>query len=455
MPSLHHRCHEPIGKNFIIFDDKNFHSIPTRKFGVSFIFYYSTMTNADSSFARKERWYIVRRQIKQIFYLCWLFLFVISGTGCNSAGSETPGDSRKDIIRSTDPLTTKTVTLEYSQQKSVKVEPAGEHLFMIEREAVGSIDFNQDRSVQVYPPNQGKVIELFANLGDEVAKGKTLYTIESPDLIQAESTFISAAGVLDLTTQVLERARKLYETQGIAQKDLQQAISDQQTAEGALKAARHAVSIFGKTEGEIDQILVKRRIDAVMVVPSPITGRITARNAAPGLLVQPGTPPAPYSVADISTMWMLAYVAESDSPLFHVGQEVKVKLMAFPGRVFEGKISTIGATVDPATHRLMVRSVIHDAKRELRPGMLAAFTIRTGDPVRSIAVPATCVVHEGDGTTTVWVTTDRHRFVRKSVQIGLFKDGWYQIVKGLQAGELTVTEGGVFLSSMLDAPPTD
>jgi cobalt-zinc-cadmium efflux system membrane fusion protein len=152
---------------------------------------------------------------------------------------------------------------------------------------------------------------------------------------------------------------------------------------------------------------------------------------------------------------MVANVAESGSPLFHVGQGVKVKLMAFPGRVFEGKISTLGATVDPNTHRLMVRSVIRDPKHELRPGMLATFTIGTGDPVRSIAVPAMSVVHEGDGTITVWVTTDRHSFAQRSVKLGLQKDGWYQIVEGLQPGELVVTEGGIFLSSMLDAPPSD
>lgn len=393
--------------------------------------------------------------IKHVVYICSLFLFVVSVTGCHSANSGTPGDSRKDTIKSTDPIAAKSVTLEDAQVKSLKIEPAGEHIFAIEQEAIGGIDFNEDRSVQVYPPTQGKIIGLFARLGDEVSKGKTLYTIESPDLIQAESTLIAAAGVLDLTTKALERARKLYETKGIAQKDLEQAISDQQAAEGALKAARPAVGIFGKTEAEMDQIVAKRRIDPVMVVPSPITGRITARNAQPGLLVQPGAPPAPYSVTDLSTMWMLAYVAESDSPLFHVGQEVKVRLMAFPGRVFEGKISTLGATVDPNTHRLMVRSEIRDPKHKLRPGMLAAFTIRTGEPVRSLGVPATSVVHEGDGTITVWVTTDRHRFEQRAVRLGLQKDGWYQIAEGLQPGELVVTEGGVFLSSMLDAPPTD
>ena len=118
-------------------------------------------------------------------------------------------------------------------------------------------------------------------------------------------------------------------------------------------------------------------------------------------------------------MWMLAYVIESDSPLFHVGQEVKVKVMAYPDRVFEGKISTIGATVDPTTHRLLVRSEIRDPKHELRPGMFATFVIRTGDSVRSTAVPADGVVREGDGTMTVWVTTDRRTFTKRTVKLGM------------------------------------
>jgi cobalt-zinc-cadmium efflux system membrane fusion protein len=343
----------------------------------------------------------------------------------------------------------KTVELNETQVKSVKVEPVGERTFVVQREAVGSIDFNQDMTVQVFSPYQGKIVGLFAKLGDEVAKGRNLYTIDSPDLGQAESSLIAAAGVLEFTTKTLARAKKLYETEGISQKDLEQAISDQQSAEGALKAARNAVRVFGKTEAEVDQIVLKRKIDPVMVVPSPITGRITARNAAPGLLVQPGAVPAPYSVADISTMWMLAYVIESDSPLFHVGQEVKVKVMAYPGREFEGKVSIIGAAVDPTTHRLLIRSEIRDPKHELRPGMFATFVIRTGDSVRSTAVPAGGVVREGDGTMTVWVTTDQRTFAKRSVKVGMQQDGFDQIIDGLQPGELAATEGALFLSNAL------
>jgi cobalt-zinc-cadmium efflux system membrane fusion protein len=345
--------------------------------------------------------------------------------------------------------TPETVELSETQVKSVKVEPVGERTFVIQEEAVGSIDFNQDQTVQVFSPYAGKIVGLFGKLGDEVTKGQKLYTIDSPDLGQAESTLIAAAGVLEFTTKTLERDRKLYETQGISQKDLEQAISDQQSAEGALRAARIAVRLFGKTEAEVDQIVAKRKVDSILVINNPITGRITARNAAIGLLVQPGTVPAPYSVADISTMWMQAYVVEKDSPLFHIGQEIKVKVMAYPGRVFGGKVTTIGAAVDPTTHRLLVRSEIRDPKHELRPGMFATFVIITGNPVTATAVPVDGVVREGDGTMTVWVTTDRKTFTQRTVKLGLQQEGYHQIVDGLRPGELVATEGALYLSNAL------
>jgi membrane fusion protein, heavy metal efflux system len=324
-----------------------------------------------------------------------------------------------------------TVDLTASHLVSVKVEPAGEYVFPIEKEAVGSIDFNQEMSVQVFTPYQGRIVGLFATIGDEVKKGQTLFTIDSPDLLQAESTLIAAAGVLQFTTRNLARLKQLYTTKAVSQKDMEQAVSDQQTAEGNVRAGRDAVRLFGKSEAEIDDIIAKRLADPILVVPSPMSGRVTARNAAPGLFVQPGNAPAPFSVADISTMWMLANVAETDSPAFKVGQEVKVRVTAFPGREFEGKISTISSTVDPSTRRVWVRSEIADPQHELRAGMFATFVIRTGDPVRTTAVPLDGVVREGDGIMTMWVTADRRCFTRRIVRIGFQRDGYRQILEGL------------------------
>jgi membrane fusion protein, heavy metal efflux system len=304
--------------------------------------------------------------------------------------------------------------------------------------------------VQVFSQYPGKIQKAFFNLGDDVKQGDILFTIDSPDLLQAESALLASTGVLELQTRVLARATQLLKAGGSAQKDVDQATSDQQTAEGNSKAAKNAVRIFGKTDAEIEQILRQRKVDSTLLVPSPISGKIVARNAAPGFLTQPGSAPAPYSVADLSTMWMIANVIEIDAPAYRPGQAVEVKVPAYPDKIFHGHVTTVGSMIDPNSHRQLVRSEIADPEHLLRSGMFASFVIRIGDPVRSLAVPVESVVREGDGTMTVWVTADRRRFVMRSVKVGIQQQGgWSQILAGLEPGELVVTSGAVFLSNKL------
>jgi cobalt-zinc-cadmium efflux system membrane fusion protein len=339
-----------------------------------------------------------------------------------------------------------------SQLNSVRIEPVGSYLFPVEKEAVGNIDYDEDLSVQVFPAYQGTIIQALGELGAEVQKDQPLYTIKSPDLIQAESTLIGAAATFELTNKELARVQGLG---GVAEREKEQAASDQQTAEGALRAARDAVRVFGKTDAEIDQMIASRKIDPALVVRSPIRGKITSKNAQPGFLVQPGNLPAPYSVADVKIKWMLANVMESEIPLFLLGQPVQVRVISYPNRVFKGRVSKIYETVDPNTHRVTIRSEITDPEDKLHPGMLANFVIRVHDPVVATALPANGVVRESDGTMTAWVTTDRRHFVQRVIKTGLRVDDRVQILEGLQRGELAVVDGAVFLSNMLEAPPAD
>ncbi len=355
-----------------------------------------------------------------------------------------PDEHRTSSARSKD-----SIELPDSQLDSVKVVPLEEREFPVEKEAIGSIDFDEDMAVQVFTPYQGRIIALFASLGDDVKKGQTLFTIDSPDLLTVESTLIAAAGVLELTTRNLTRLTELHKSLAVSQRDVDQATSDHQTAEGNLRAARDSVRLFGKTEADIDRIIASRAADPTLVVPSPIDGRITARNAAPGLFVQPGNAPAPFTVADTQLMWMLAQVPEADSPAFRVGQPLQVTLNAFPGQVFEGTIKTIGPSVDPNTRRVFVRSEIKDPQHLLRSGMFANFVIRVGPPMRSPGIPSDGVVREGDGTMTIWVTADRRRFTRRAVKIGGLNEGYRQILEGAHVGELVATEGALFLSNAL------
>jgi len=375
-------------------------------------------------------------------------LAIIAVTACSGSHARTPAPAPPGAAPPAPGPDT--VNLSDSQLGSVKVATVVDREFLNEKDAIGNIDFDQDRSVQVFSPYPGRIIQAFADLGAEVKEGEVLFTIQSPDFIAAESNLISAAAALDQTSSALTRAKALYASRGIDQNDYETAVANQQSAEGALRAARHAVAIFGKTEAEIDHIVVSRKVESALIVRSPITGRITARNAAPGLLAQPGNPPAPYSVADLSTMWMLANVPEADSPQFKLGQPVRVSVMALPDRVFAAKITAIGATVDPNSRRITVRSEIKDPDHELKPQMFATFVIRTGAPVLAPGVPLNGVVREGDGTMSVWVVgNDPHSFTRRSVKIGRQQHGYDEILEGLRSGETVAVDGAIFLSNIL------
>jgi membrane fusion protein, heavy metal efflux system len=369
-----------------------------------------------------------------------------------SARAEAPDKSKATTgARTSDSMS---VDLSEGQLQLINLGAITSYAFPLQREAVGSIDFNEDMTTQVFPPYQGRIAQLFATLGDNVAKGQPLFTIESPDLIQAESSLIAAAGVLDLTSRALDRARQLHDVQGMADKDLEQAVSDQQSAEGALRAASNGVAVFGKAQSEVDRIVQTRTIDPFLVVLSPVSGRVTARNAAPGVFVQPGNTPAPYSVADISRVWLNASVMESDMPVVKKGQQIRVSVMAFPERSFEGRISTVGSAVDPQLHRGLVRAEIDDPNHELLPGMFASFVIITGDPVSAPAMPLDGVVREGDGSMTVWVTTDGHHFSQRTVKLGLQSGGYDQVIEGVRLGERVVTKGAIILDNMINGGET-
>src|SRR5215510_11572747 len=169
-------------------------------------------------------------------FLGWAAVIILGGgaylardtilQGLGFGGTTTPAKA------ATSKASSQIVTLSAKQAEAIKVEPVRERVFPIEKDAVGSIDFNEDMTLQVFSQYQGRIIDLFAKIGDEVKKGQTLFTIDSPDLVQAASTLISTAGVLELTTRNLLRLRDRVKTKAAAQKDLEQAISDQQAAEG-------------------------------------------------------------------------------------------------------------------------------------------------------------------------------------------------------------------------------
>jgi len=335
------------------------------------------------------------RSLPDMLKAPWRVLRVTAAVA--AAAVVTCGCQRDAVLSRADPGTSeggrpanaaKALELSDEQRSALKIEPVGTYDFVVESEAVGMINFDED-----------------------------------PALVQAESTLLSAAANLEMSRKELARVQSLGESNGIAPRELEGAIAARQTAAAALKAARDAVRALGKTDAQIDRMV------------------------ATGQFSSPRT--------DSSGTWVVASVAESDSPRVRVGQSVRVKVPAYPDRWYTGRMSKVYATIDPNTHRLTVRARVADPKHELRPGMLATIVIRIADPMESIALPTTAVVREGDGSMITWVTTDRRHFTERPLTLGLQSEGRYQVLAGLKTHELAVIQGGVFLSNMLEAPPGD
>ncbi|MEI6117123.1 MAG: efflux RND transporter periplasmic adaptor subunit [Burkholderiales bacterium] len=341
------------------------------------------------------------------------------------------------------------ITITEEQARQVHVEPVLLREFIAQRSAVGYVDFNQDTTVPVLSNYAGRIRQVSVRAGDSVKKGQALYTVDSPDLVQAISALIASAGVRSLATRNLERARKMVEIQAASQKDLDQALSDQQSAEGAYQAARDAVRIFGKTDAEMDKIIASRKVSGEMTVLSPINGKVVARNAAPGMLVQAGSTPAPVAVADTTAKWVIANVTEYDAPKLKLGLPAKISITAIPGKTYKAEIVNIGASVDIPTRRVPVRTEVQDPEGELQQQMLATFVFDISPPVMSTSISPNGIVREGDGTMTAFVTTDGRQFTRRALKVGMEQNGFVQILEGLSDGEKVAGDGAIFLSNAI------
>src|SRR6266849_440287 len=265
------------------------------------------------------------------------------------------------------------------------------------------------------------------------------------DLIgNATAALAKAKNTLSLVRRNEERQHQLYLEKAAALKDWQQAQadlknaeSDVRAAEAALLAAQDKLRAFGKSEADIARI-EQGHTDRVVTVTSPLAGTITARKVGPGQFIRQDNTDPLFVIADLSQMWMLANVYESDVPWIKVGQPLEVRVMAYPEEVFKATITYIGAAVDPTTHRVEVRAVVDNHAQKLKPEMFATFRIQTETDVSAPAVPVRALVQDGP-TKSLWVAQQDQQVVRREVQTGLEQEGYVQILAGVQVGERIVT----------------
>jgi cobalt-zinc-cadmium efflux system membrane fusion protein len=346
------------------------------------------------------------------------------------------------------------------QLAAFKIEAVATRTFRPQQITEGNIALDDELNTPVFSPYSGRVTRLIARLGDYVERSAPLFAVEAIEFVQATNDLIAAVAALKTARSLLaqaeineKRTHELYLSKGGALKDWQQSQTDLSAAQNTLRAAdtvlttvRNRLRILGRSDKEIAGLEAQstQTLEPVAVVGAPIGGTVTQRQLGLGQYIQSGGSTPVYTIGDLSTVWLIANVRETDIPAMRLGQPVEVRVLAYPGRVFRAKVSWVAPAIDANTHRLPVRAAVENPDGALKPMMFASFSIITGDAVTAPAVPVSAIVYEG-AAARVWVARDDGTIVSREVQTGQTNEGWVEIRQGVSPGEKVVTSGTLFI----------
>jgi cobalt-zinc-cadmium efflux system membrane fusion protein len=370
-------------------------------------------------------------------------------SGAKSGHSEISSQSRKGLQR---------YTPTPAEWASLTLQPVVERAFRAEHVTEGKVAIDEDRSTPVFSPYTGRVTKLLVRPGDAVVKGQPLFVIEAADTVQAQNDYIAAMtamnkaqSALDLAQIQDKRAKDLFEGKAVPLKDHQQAQAmliqsqnDLRSTQTALEASQNKLRILGFSDADITSLQQKGRLNPETTVFAPIAGTVVQRKAGPGQYVSSGASDPVYVIGDLSTVWMTAFVRESDAASVSVGQDVSFSVMALPGRPLPARINYVATAIDPATRRLLVRATIDNKDGRLKPEMFANVTLYSASDHPAVGVPKQALIYEGDQV-RVWVAHEDKSIELRQIKPGLTNGDLVEVIGNLKPGEQIVTKGSLFI----------
>jgi cobalt-zinc-cadmium efflux system membrane fusion protein len=365
-------------------------------------------------------------------------------TGCKPHGAEPEASAAAATGNPGD------VTLEAAKMTAagIVVQPVDEQPVEDTIVTSGTVTFDDLKVAHIYSPVNGKVTQIFAQLGARVKSGEKLAAIQSPDIGQAVSDVHKADADYVAAKHDYERQIDLYKKHAAAQKDVEQAEDRMRQAKAELERAQAKANLL--RAGSVDTVT------QTYTLASPIDGEVLMRAVNPGVEVagqySSGSAVELFTVGEIDHVWAMGDVYEVDIPRVKKDSPVSLKVVAFKDKVFRGKVEWIQHVLDPVTRTAKVRFSFDNPNNELLPQMYGTVYIKV-DQRKALAIPRSAILRLGD-TRVVFVQTGTEpdgkvKFERRPVDVDEFTaDNWLPIRHGLEKGALVVTKGAVLLSEM-------
>jgi cobalt-zinc-cadmium efflux system membrane fusion protein len=368
----------------------------------------------------------------------WPLLALLATAGCHSKDNASGMTSFSS--KATPSATPQLFTIPADQMSHVQLVTMQAGTMTNTLRLTGAVAYNAFKTTPVISQVGGPVSRIMVVPGDRVQMNQPMLEVSSPDYAQLLDGYLKAADSYRLADRFYQRAQDLYAHNAIAQQDLEQAESNRTQAQADLKAAEQGMRILGIKNPED---LAKAPSSSQIPVLAPIAGEVVERLVSPGQVVQAGQTQA-FTISDLSTVWVLANVYQSDLEYVKSGEDVVVQTDAFPDS-FHGKISYVSPALDPTTRTLQARIVVENSGEKLKRDMYCTVTVTAGVLKNALSVPNAAVLRDDNNEPFVYALMGENQFGRRDVVLGATQGGEVQIVKGISAGDKVVGNGGLFL----------
>ena len=304
----------------------------------------------------------------------------------------------------------------------------------------GAVAYDSFHTTPVITQVSGPVNRILVVPGQSVQRGQPLLYVASPDYSQLRSNYLKAKDTYALAKKIYARAKDLYDHHAIAEQELEQAESAEVQAQGDLNSAEAALKVLGINDPDA---LLNAPPSFEASVKAPIDGQVVEQNVAVGQLLQTGATQC-FVISNMNTVWIMVNVYQKDLPYVHVGDSVAIKTDSYPD-IFHGRISYLGAALDPTTRTLQARIETSNPRQKLKKDMYVTALVDAGTIQNAIAVPDSAVLHDSENQPFVYVDVGGNQFGRRSITVGESLDGKTEITAGLKPGDRIVGDGSLFL----------
>ena len=362
-------------------------------------------------------------------------LLLIAALGaCNKKSAQPESEAKQDpmLVTASGPLL-----------EQIKIAPAATAPVSDTLRVAGRIDFDEQRLARIGSSVNGRVTDLYAQLGQSVKKGDVLARLHSNELSTAQLAYLKARSQMELNRRNMERAQSLFATDVISDAELQRRTNEFEISSAETRAARDQLRVLGLPQISIDQLGKSGAIDSVAPVISSIKGVVVERKVAAGQVVQPAD--NLFVIAELSRVWAVAQVPEQQVSQVKEGQSVQIEVPALGHEKLVGKLIFVGQTINPETRTVLVRTELDNQDGHLKPAMLASMLIEAA-PTERLVVPNSAVVRENE-TDYVFVALADHQFRLTRVKLGPQSNGHRVVLEGLKPGDAIVVEGGFHLNN--------